>query len=126
MTDGILDDDDLLDIGPKSHTTDPRKATEEIRAEKQHIPERNRALGEWAERLGKGGTMQDVAHSSDDECHLCTRTGRNQCKQCGRKACASHFWVMFGLCRSCGREDGVKAWHGESRAEDTNWLQDGA
>ncbi len=122
---GLLDDDELLNIGPKSTTTDPRRATEEIRAEMAPIPSRNKALGRWAERLGDGATVRDRATSPDEECHLCTATGRNTCQQCERRACASHFWAMFGLCRSCGREEGVKSWHrqGDGDAEDINWLQ---
>lgn len=124
--DGLLDDDDLMDIGPKSTTTDPRKAAEEIRGEKQAvIPPRNKALGTWAEKLGDPRALKpDRAAHSEEECHLCTATGRNLCQQCGQKACASHFWAMFGLCRSCGREDGVKSWHrqGDGDAEDSNWL----
>ncbi len=123
----LLDDDGLIDLerGQKRATdTDPHAVTKEIRSAKAPIPERNKALGAWAERLGQGGTYRDVAATSSEECHLCTATGRSECKQCGRRACASHFWVMFGLCRSCASEDRVKAWHGSGEAEDTNWLRD--
>lgn len=124
MSDGLLDDGDLLDIGPISRTTDPKQAAEELRSEKGAIPARNKALGNWAERLGSGGIARDRADSPRDECHLCTANGRHVCQQCNRQACASHFWAMFGLCRECGREDGVKSWHrtGEAAAEESNWL----
>ena len=124
MTMDLLDDDGLMDIGAHGSRTDPRAVTDELRAKQEHIPERNKALGQWAERLGDGGSLRDVAPHSNDECHLCTARGRNVCQQCSRKACASHFWVMFGLCRSCASEEGVKAWHKEKKAEDTNWLGD--
>lgn len=118
----LLDDDGLMDIGPHGSKTDPKQVTSELRAKKQAIPDRNKALGQWAERLGDGGSLREMPESAADECHLCTAKGRNLCQQCGQRACASHFWVMFGLCRSCASEDGVKSWHREGRPEDVNWL----
>lgn len=37
-----------------------------------------------------------------EPCHIChelAATGR--CVQCDRAACASHHWVMYGLCHEC-------------------------
>lgn len=120
----LLDDDELMDVGPRAKRSDPNAVTKELRSKRKDLGAENSALGKWAEGLGgdKVDSFRDVAERAEDECHLCTAVGRKTCEQCGKKACASHFWVMFGLCRSCATEDRVKAWHKDAKPESKNWL----
>lgn len=58
-------------------------------------------------------------------CPICrSRPGRMTCRSCGRNVCKSDAWVMFGLCRTCAKEDRIQNWHRAARPEGRNWLED--
>lgn len=113
----LLDDDGLLDIGRRARRTDPQAAVEELRP-RDTVPERNSALSDWAAGLGTDGN----AGNSSTECHLCNRPGPHACNQCGRAACTADFWVMYGLCRACAKDDRVHNAQRTPEPEATNWL----
>lgn len=113
----ILDDDGLLELGPRARRTDPAAVTREEREKHRLLPKANPSLAEW-------GPTSEPAADDAATCHADERDAKYHCKQCGRGACAQHFWVMFGLCRECATQDRVGAIHREKRPEDRNWLED--
>lgn len=115
----LLDDDGLMDIGRRAKGTDPEAVTRELRSGRATMAPVNPALNDWAANLGRPG---DAAPSGG--CHVCGRTGRYTCNQCHRSACAADYWLMFGLCRDCAKEERVSRWHQDAAPEQTNWLGD--
>lgn len=112
----LLDDDGLLDLGQRARRTDPRAAVDELRP-RDNFPERNSALSDWAANLGTNGS-----DSNEATCHLCARAGPHSCNQCGRAACTADYWVMYGLCRACAKDDRVHSAQRTPEPEATNWL----
>lgn len=112
----LLDDDGLLDIRRRGRRTDPATAVDELRP-RDDTPERNSALTDWAANLGRPGERP-----SEDGCHLCGNPGRNTCNQCGAKACAADYWVMYGLCRRCAKDERVRNAQRNPQPEERNWL----
>ncbi len=113
----LLDDDGLLDIRRRASKTDPGAVINELAADESR-PARNSALTEWASNLGRD------APTADGRCHLCDQDGRYTCNQCHASACASDYWLMFGLCRRCAKDERVQRFHKELEPEDSNWLGD--
>ncbi len=113
----LLDDDSLLDIRHRAKKTDPGAVIAELRGQSDR-PERNAALTDWASNLGRKEA------SPDGGCHLCSAPGRYACNQCQQPACAADYWLMFGLCRRCAKDERVQRFHKELEPEERNWLGD--
>ena len=114
----LLDDDHLLDIRRRAKRTDPGAVVDELNRHVEDVPERNSALSDWAANLGAPGPEPEAG-----KCHVCGRNGHQNCNQCGRLACSADYWVMYGLCRACAKDERVRSVHRSPQAEDTNWLK---
>ena len=115
----LLDDDGLLDIRRRARGTDPAAVTRELsdRVRRDDVPERNSALNDWAANLGNPRQAPTA-----ESCHLCGKAAHTTCNQCGNKACTADFWVMYGLCRRCAKDDRVHNAQRTPEPEETNWL----
>ena len=123
----LLDDADLLDLRDRARRTDPQAVTREERQRHKDLPAANAELEAWLAEPRHGGGQASVDPAAvGAQCQIVAgRAAKYRCNQCGRDACAEHYWVMFGLCTSCASEERVRRWHGDSRPEDHNWLDEG-
>ncbi len=118
MVMGLLDDDDLLDLGPRAKTTDPLAVVREERARKAtQIKGANKELEQWLASQGAGG--EDGQHP----CGICSRVEtRLKCSACGRFACKPHSWTMLGLCTDCATAERIHT-PDDDRVVGRNWLE---
>lgn len=110
----LLDDDGLLNLQRRASRTDPDALVREERGRWQEMPDANSDLAAWDSKKA----------TATDSCRLCDRTPRLHCNACQHSFCASHSWVMLGVCRECATEERVSRMNKKREAGD-NWL-DGA
>lgn len=122
----LLDDDGLLDLRRRGRATDPRSAVAEERRRRDQAADDEPDWGSLGADAEGGRDGSDGADAvPEGTCPICKRrAGALDCRSCGRRVCKSDAWIMFGLCRTCAKEDRVQRWNEQAAPEDRNWLQE--
>ncbi|MGB1587013.1 MAG: hypothetical protein ACPHID_08240 [Thermoplasmatota archaeon] len=108
----LLDDDGLLDLRRRGASR-PEDVVADVREQWQTLPDSNADLTAWSGQRPEDGS-----------CYACTRDEKLRCRSCQRPACASHSWVMLGVCRECATDERMSRFHKPRETSEQNWLEE--
>lgn len=73
----------------------------------------NTELQKWVEEKDaeKKKDFIGIHKKITGKCTLCQENpAQYRCIKCKKAVCASHYWILFGLCKTCASDETIKRW----------------
>jgi len=78
----------------------------------------NEELQKWIEEKDNQDKkdVSTLRKNISGKCRIChERPAQYRCIKCGTEVCATHYWLLLGLCKKCVSDDMLEKWGGEKK-----------